>query len=54
MAKKQGSAAGGKNRKIGRSKRKAEGRGKPLSLFVRNKISAEEYFKKSNQHSKKC
>jgi len=37
---------GGKgNRKAGRTKRKNEGRTKPLSQFVRGIISAETYFK---------
>jgi len=41
-------ATGGK--KIGREKkRKAEGRGRPLSLFVRNKISAKTYWEMTGQ-----
>jgi len=40
--------AGGKGqRKYTRSKKKIAGRGNPISLFVRDKISAEEYFKKN-------
>jgi hypothetical protein len=45
--------AGGKGqRKYGRSKRKDAAKGNPISLFVRNKISAEVYFKLVN-HPKK-
>ncbi len=41
-------AAGGK--KIGREKkRKADGRTHPISLFVRNKISAKEYWERTGQ-----
>lgn len=36
---------GKKGRKVGRSKRKGDGRQKPLSRFVRGVISAETYFK---------
>lgn len=37
---------GGKGaKKYGRSKRKEASKGNPISLFVRNKISAEVYFK---------
>lgn len=39
-------------RKFGRAKRKVNGRGNPISLFVRNKISAEQYFKLTNQSLK--
>jgi hypothetical protein len=45
--------AGGKGqRKYNRSKKKAAGRGNPISLFVRGKISGEEYFKLTNQARK--
>lgn len=38
--------AGGKGqRKYGRTQRKLARRGSPISLFVRGKISGEEYFK---------
>ena len=51
MAKK--AKTGGKGqRKYGRSKRKDAAKGNPMSLFVRNKISAEVYFKLIN-HSQK-
>lgn len=41
---------GGKGqRKYTRSKKKAAGRSNPISLFVRGKISGEEYFKQTNQ-----
>jgi hypothetical protein len=39
-------------RKAGRADKKAKGRTTVLSSFVRNKISAEEYFKKTNQKVK--
>jgi hypothetical protein len=38
-----------KGKKIGRCKKKDKGRTTPLSAFVRNKISAEEYFKQTKQ-----
>lgn len=44
---------GKKGRKHGRSKRKAEGKMKPLSLFIRNKITASAYFAQTNQSIKK-
>jgi hypothetical protein len=45
--------AGGKGqRKYGRSGRKQARKGSPISLFVRGKISGEEYFKQSNQTRK--
>ena len=43
---------GGNGKKSGRSKRKAEGRNKPLSKYVRGIISAETYFKLSGQKIK--
>jgi hypothetical protein len=39
-------------RKCGRSKKKDAGKSSFLSLLVRNKISAEEYFRKTNQKAK--
>jgi hypothetical protein len=36
-------------RKFSRGKRKAAGRITPISAYVRNKISAAEYFKLTNQ-----
>ena len=51
MAKK--AKTGGKGqRKYGRSKRKDAAKGTPFSLFVRGKITGEEYFKQKNQASK--
>ncbi len=45
--------AGGKGgKKIGRTKRKNERKGNPASLFSRNKISAQEYWKLTNQKEK--
>lgn len=46
MAKKQGGAGA---KKYGRTGKKAARRGSPISLFVRNKISGQEYFKQINQ-----
>jgi len=45
------SSGGGKgSKKIGREKkRKAEGRNHPISLFVRNKITAKTYWELTNQ-----
>jgi len=40
-------AKGGGCRTAGRSKKKREARVKPLSMFVRDKISAEVYFKQT-------
>jgi len=46
MAKKEGGGKGKKgNKKYGREKRKKANRGNPISQFVRNKITAEVYFK---------
>lgn len=39
-------------KKCGRIKKKLEGRNSILSLFVRNKISGEEYFRKTDQKVK--
>lgn len=38
----------GGNKKHGRSKRKAANKANPISLFVRGKISAAEYWKVTN------
>jgi hypothetical protein len=38
-----------KVRKAGRNARKASRRGSPISLFVRNKITGEKYFKLTKQ-----
>lgn len=40
-------------KKAGRSKRKSEGRVKPLSQFVRGKITAENYFSQTGQTVKR-
>jgi len=40
-------------KKCGRNQRKKERRGTAISSFVRNLISAVEYFKQSNQKVKK-
>ena len=39
-------------RKCGRNKKKKERFGSAISSFVRNKITAAEYFKQTNQKSK--
>lgn len=39
-------------RKCGRSSKRAESIGNPISLFVRDKITAEQYFKLTNQKVK--
>lgn len=44
---------GKKNRKFGRTERKDRNRAKPLSLFVRNKITAEQYFVMTGQKMRK-
>jgi hypothetical protein len=49
---KQQQKAKAKGKKIGRSKKKIDGRGKPLSLFVRNRISAADYFRLTDQKVK--
>ena len=36
-------------KKSGRTERKRKNRGNPISLFVRGKITAENYFKLTNQ-----
>lgn len=36
---------GGKTRKYGRAGRKRAAKGRPLSLYIRGKISGEQYFK---------
>lgn len=45
MPKKKRERKRGGERKKGRSKRKRENRGKPLSLYVRGKITFEQYWK---------
>lgn len=35
--------------KIGRGKRRSGGKTTPLSLFVRNKITAKQYWEQTNQ-----
>ena len=46
--------SGGKgSKKIGRSKKKAEGRNHPISLFIRGKMSAKAYFEATGQGGKK-
>lgn len=50
MAKKKPGGVKQKNkRKFGRQKRKMANRGSAISLFVRDKITAEQYFKLTNQ-----
>jgi hypothetical protein len=49
---KQQNKAKAKGRKIGRGKKKDAGRGSALALFVRNKISGEEYFRQTGQKVK--
>ena len=39
-------------KKCGRTKRKRERAGSPLSLFVRNKLTASDYFKQTGQKTK--
>lgn len=44
------SKSGGKgSKKIGRTKRKAERKGSPISLFVRNRITAHKYWELTGQ-----
>lgn len=40
-------------KKCGRTKRRHERSGSPISLFVRNKMSATDYFKFTHQNLKK-
>jgi len=48
MAKKEGGGKGKKgNKKYGREIKKRSNRGSTISLFVRNRITAEEYFRKA-------
>lgn len=47
-----GQSGGKGNKKYGRSKRRAERKGSPISLFVRNKISARDYWNLTNQSAK--
>jgi hypothetical protein len=51
MAKKQGQTVKG-CRKCGRGKKRLSRFGSPISLFVRDKISAKEYFRLTNQAAK--
>jgi hypothetical protein len=51
MAKKQGEKVKGCH-KCGRAKRRAARSGSPISLFVRNKITAKEYFSLTGQSHK--
>lgn len=51
MAKKEGQKVKG-CRKCGRNKKKSAGKGSAISLFVRNKISAREYFSLTSQSFK--
>lgn len=51
MAKKQSQTVKG-CRKCGRSKRKAAGTTTPIALFVRGKMTAENYFKATGQKAK--
>jgi hypothetical protein len=48
MAKRDGQKVKG-CRKCGRNKKKSANKGNAISLFVRNKISAREYFSLSGQ-----
>lgn len=53
MAKKEGGGKGKKgNKKYGRETKKRGNKGSSISLFVRNKITGEEYFRKTNQSLK--
>lgn len=55
MAKPKGGASpkkGKKNRKFGRTLRKNMNRSKPISLFVRNVITASQYFVMTGQKIK--
>jgi len=49
---KQQQKAKAKGRKIGRSQKKIKGRGNPIALYIRGKISAEEYFRLTGQKQK--
>lgn len=51
-AQKAADAKKGKGKR-GREKRKKERRGSPISLYVRNKITAEAYFKATGQSVKR-
>lgn len=52
MAKREGEKVKG-CKKCGRTKKKHARFGSAISSFVRNKISAEEYFRQTNQKYKK-
>jgi len=49
---KQQQKAKAKGRKIGRAARKVKARGNAIALFVRNKISAAQYFEMTGQKIK--
>lgn len=51
MAKKESQKVKG-CKKCGRTKRRKERAGSPISLFVRNKITGTEYFKLTGQKTK--
>ena len=53
MATRQLTKIKAKGRKIGRSERKRKGATQPLALYVRNRISAEEYFRLTKQTTKR-
>lgn len=44
----QKAKGGKKGRKIGRKKRKTDAASKPLSRYIRGKISFEQYYKESS------
>jgi hypothetical protein len=52
MAKRNGGKRRNGDRKHGRQKRKSAGKGNPVSLYARGKITAEHYFKITNQSLK--
>lgn len=49
MAKKKVQKTKGGNKKHGRNKRKSANRSNPISLFVRDKITAQQYWNLTNQ-----
>ena len=53
MPKRNGGKRRSGNMKYGREKKKAARKGTPISLFVRGKISGEQYFRFTNQPLKK-
>jgi hypothetical protein len=52
MATKKLQKTKGGNKKHGRSKKKVAAKGNPISLFIRCKIDANEYFKLTHQTGK--